>query len=94
MFDTAKNGLTGSFETAFALAVSVPSPTRTAEVIEDRLFGYKRFMSIILRAKGYSDLHPVEKDYSTYSEVNGEGTHHQFAPLVIDCHLLYHLFFR
>ena len=45
MFDTAKNGLTGSFETAFALAVSVPSPTRTAEVIEDRLFGYKRIMS-------------------------------------------------
>ena len=50
-FDPIQNGSACPFETTFALAMSILGPTCTAEVIEDRLFGYKSFISDTCRPK-------------------------------------------
>ena len=44
-FNTIQNGSACPFQTTFALAMSILGPASTSEIIEDRQFGYKSFIS-------------------------------------------------
>ena len=92
-FYTVQDGPAGSLETTFLLAVSELGPIRTAEIVEGRFFSCQSFVSVPCRP-GRVTSRPASYPRKVILFVRtqrGGGTHHKLAPLIVDRHLLHHL---